>query len=132
MTKTINNIKTNNNSKKTVKPVNNKPLDTKAKTNSSGLKTSSGGNDSKMRPVSFSFFDPNAEQVLLVGDFNNWSLDTRCIKKRESGEWSVSMTLKPGTYDYRFIVDGQWREDPKCGERVPNPFGGFNDRIVVK
>jgi hypothetical protein len=34
--------------------------------------------------------------------------------------------LSPGEHYYRFLVDGEWRDDPECPMRVPNPFGGEN------
>jgi hypothetical protein len=34
--------------------------------------------------------------------------------------------LEPGTYHYRFLVDGQWRDDPECTLRVDNPYGSNN------
>lgn len=35
----------------------------------------------------------------------------------------MTVGLSPGTYRYRFLVDGEWRDDPECTLRVPNPFG---------
>ena len=34
--------------------------------------------------------------------------------------------LPPGVHQYRFVVDGQWSDDPACTQRAPNPFGGEN------
>jgi hypothetical protein len=34
--------------------------------------------------------------------------------------------LPPGAHHYRFLVDGEWRDDPECALRTPNPFGGEN------
>jgi len=39
--------------------------------------------------------------------------------------------LTPGRYEYRFLVDGQWRNDPECAECVANPFGSENCVIHV-
>jgi hypothetical protein len=33
------------------------------------------------------------------------------------------VALPPGTHHYRFIVDGEWRDDPECTLRVANPYG---------
>jgi 1,4-alpha-glucan branching enzyme len=61
--------------------------------------------------------------VALVGDFTNWQENPIHLKKASGGVWSVSVPLTPGTHRYRFIVDGQWREDPACALRAPNPYG---------
>ncbi len=84
------------------------------------------------KSIQFSYYAPDANHVCLAGDFNNWNTDSCHLKKSNSGEWTTSLQLKPGVYDYRFFVDGEWRDDPKSGERVPNTFGSQNDRIVVK
>jgi hypothetical protein len=34
--------------------------------------------------------------------------------------------LEPGTHHYRFLVDGEWRDDPECALRTQNPYGGEN------
>ncbi len=91
-----------------------------------------GGNGSKSKKISFSYFDPEAHQVSLAGDFNNWAQDGCFLKRKDTGEWNATLDLKPGIYDYRFIVDGEWREDPGCNEKIPNPFGTFNNRIIIK
>ena len=41
------------------------------------------------------------------------------------------MLLKPGTYRYRFLVDGEWRDDPECELRVANPFGTQDALLLV-
>lgn len=41
------------------------------------------------------------------------------------------MALAPGTYEYLFVVDGQWTPDPSALEVVPNPFGGCNSILKV-
>ena len=48
------------------------------------------------------------------------------MKKDRGGVWKVELELPAGVHHYRFLVDGQWRDDPECTVRVPNPFGGEN------
>ncbi|MGA1790643.1 MAG: hypothetical protein ACMUIM_04095 [bacterium] len=84
------------------------------------------------KSIQFSYYAPDANQVCLAGDFNNWSTNSCHLTKTNSGEWRAALSLKPGVYDYKFFVDGEWREDPKSSQRVPNTFGTQNDRIIVK
>jgi len=72
----------------------------------------------------FSITAPTALSVHLVGDFTHWQEKPMALKKGRDGVWKVTVPLSPGTYHYRFLVDGQWRDDPECTLRVPNPFGG--------
>jgi len=82
-------------------------------------------NETKSRQ-SFSFCAPAALSVQLVGDFTHWQKKPISLSKNESGVWSGSVELPPGTYHYRFLVDGQWRDDPECTLRVENPYGSQN------
>jgi len=53
-----------------------------------------------------------AKAVALAGVFNEWqSLQNICLKNKE-GNWECPLSLLPGTYLYRFIVDGRWIDDP--------------------
>lgn len=74
----------------------------------------------------FAFQAPTAMSVQLVGDFTHWDKTPLNLKKEGDGIWRTKVDLAAGTYHYRFLVDGQWRDDPECTLRVPNPFGGSN------
>lgn len=63
---------------------------------------------------------------MLVGDFTHWQQNPVSLKKLKNGVWKASVPLAPGTYHYRFLVDGDWRDDPECTIRVNNPYGGQN------
>ena len=81
---------------------------------------------SKAKPVTFRWTVATAKTVTVAGDFNNWDPHAHSLKKGKDGTWRVSLHLKPGRYEYMFVVDGDWREDPLNPNRVPNPHGGFN------
>ena len=75
---------------------------------------------------SFAFTAPDALSVQLAGDFTQWKEKAISLKRETGGVWRTNVNLAAGTHHYRFIVDGQWRDDPECTVRVPNPFGGFD------
>ncbi|HMP81295.1 MAG TPA: isoamylase early set domain-containing protein [Verrucomicrobiota bacterium] len=74
----------------------------------------------------FAFTAPGAMSVQLVGDFTHWQSSPVNMKKGARGVWKATVELDPGTHHYRFLVDGQWRDDPECTTHVPNPYGGTN------
>ena len=78
------------------------------------------------KQVMFSLEAPHAQRVHVMGSFCDWKTDSCVMKKGRSGHWKASLALPPGRYEYRFLVDGEWRDDPNCPERVPNPFGTEN------
>jgi 1,4-alpha-glucan branching enzyme len=74
----------------------------------------------------FHFHAPDALSVMLVGDFTQWQQNPVSLKKLKNGVWKATISLPPGTYHYRFLVDGEWRDDPECTLRVGNPYGSHN------
>jgi 1,4-alpha-glucan branching enzyme len=83
------------------------------------------------RRVSFTLSAPDARNVKLAGDFTGWEDDAREMTRQRNGSWKTTVTVAPGQHEYRFIVDGQWVDDPRCDTRKPNPFGGENCTRVV-
>jgi 1,4-alpha-glucan branching enzyme len=72
-----------------------------------------------------------AKQVFLAGSFNDWKIDSIPLKKADDSHWEVDLDLPSGTYEYRFVVDGEWISDPKSKDYVPNVFGSFNSVLHV-
>lgn len=89
------------------------------------------GSAAAKKKVCFTLEAPNAQSVLLAGCFTNWSDDARPLKRQKTGAWKTNVSLAPGTYRYRFLVDGQWTDDPACTMRESNPFGAENCLITV-
>jgi 1,4-alpha-glucan branching enzyme len=74
----------------------------------------------------FEFSAPEAKEVSLVGNFNQWNPQANSMKKDKKGTWKTTLSLEPGRYEYRFIADGNWENDPSCSGCVVNEFGGMN------
>ena len=74
---------------------------------------------------------PAAAKVELAGTFTDWKESAVALNKFKGGVWRKTVTLPPGTHEYRFIVDGQWQDDPECPARVANSFGTLNCVRVV-
>jgi 1,4-alpha-glucan branching enzyme len=81
---------------------------------------------SNKQKVSFNLLAPQAQNVLLAADFTNWEQSPLSLKKMKGGLWKGSVSLPPGSYEYRFIVDGQWQDDPDCPNHRLNRFGVQN------
>ena len=80
----------------------------------------------------FKFMAPEAQSVLLAGDFNDWEVNPHPLKKDNKGNWKMNIDLMPGRYEYRFLVDGVWQNDPNCTTFAPNPFGSENCVLTLK
>ena len=82
-------------------------------------------------PVRFELTHPTARTVCLAGTFNHWQPETKPLHSSGAGKWWKETDLLPGTYEYCFVVDGQWMPDPLAPETVANPFGGRNSILHV-
>jgi len=86
-------------------------------------KSNPHGRRTNHAPQTFAITAPGAMSVLLVGDFTHWQQKPIPMHKEADGVWRAKVELQPGEHHYRFLVDGQWRDDPECTLRVPNPYG---------
>src|SRR3989442_1555861 len=80
--------------------------------------------------VTFTIEAPDAEHVLLAGDFNDWTLDGSEMDPIR-GVWTKVIKLPPGRYRYRYVVDGRWQNDPSNAAVEPNPYGEHDSILLV-
>ena len=90
--------------------------------------TSDSGID---KNVTFFLERPGARSVSVAGTFNDWNPEKTPMSADLEGTWKITIPLKPGRYEYRFVVDGQWLSDPNARESVTNQFGGTNSVVAV-
>jgi len=82
--------------------------------------------------VTFTLNEATAQTVFIAGDFNGWNASDLPLTADGTGNWAITMQLAPGTYEYKFVVDGDWREDPSNPEKKSDPFGGANSLVTVQ
>ena len=85
----------------------------------------------KIKSVVFSMSAPQAEEVYIAGDFNNWQLNNGSRMESKNGNWYKQLSLQPGSYRYRFVIDGRWIEDPNNPQKEMNPYGNMDSLIKV-
>lgn len=81
----------------------------------------------KRQRITFMFQSSDAKEVILMGDFNNWNPKKHPMKKDDNGKWTKAVILPPGQYEYKFLVDSQWKQDPQNDQICPNRFGTYNN-----
>jgi 1,4-alpha-glucan branching enzyme len=84
------------------------------------------------KKVRFEFSAPEAREVFLTGEFNEWDRTANPLKKDKNGMWKLTLPLRPGRYEYRFLTDGNWENDRSCSGCVPNEFGSLNCVRIVE
>ena len=81
----------------------------------------------KGKRVTFSLAADAGCKVLLAGSFTKWLDGAReMTDKKGDGNYSLTVTLAPGVYEYKFVVDGTWCADPMNSDVIPNDLGTFN------
>jgi len=91
-----------------------------------------GPKDAKPVEVTVELDAPFATAVHISGQFNDWAADADPLTKGDDDIWRVTLSLAPGQYEYKFVVDGTWMEDPGNPDSVADPFGGNNSLLTVE
>jgi 1,4-alpha-glucan branching enzyme len=81
--------------------------------------------------VEIVFHADEADEVFIAGDFNQWNPRSTPLHKDGNGTWKALLLLTPGPHQYRFVVDGQWQNDPQAVCSIANPFGSRNSVLQV-
>lgn len=82
--------------------------------------------------IVFSVFAPEAKEVYVAGEFNNWSLDDNSRMAFNNGTWMKKINFFSGRYRYRFVIDGKWTEDPDNPVKEKNPYGDMDSLIEIE
>jgi len=85
----------------------------------------------RLKEVAFSLSTPQASEVHVTGDFNDWKLDEASKMMQDDGIWTKRVSLKKGQYRYRFVIDGKWTEDPGNPVKELNPYGEMDSLLKV-
>ena len=81
--------------------------------------------------VEFVYESSQAKEVHVAGTFNNWSSHSLPMQKNGENRWRVRVPLAPGRYEYRYIVDGDWQNDPYACGFCLNDCGSCNCVVEV-
>lgn len=82
--------------------------------------------------IDFYLTAPSASKVSVAGTFNSWDYKKAPLVKGKDNTWRTSLNLKPGRYEYKFVVDGNWITDPKNSNRSWSSLGTENSIVEVK
>ena len=105
------------------------PAKTKAKKAPAKKKAAAAPTKSiaKKRRIIFTYRAEAGSKVFLSGTFNNWNPTAKQMTdKNKNGNYTAVMTLVPGSYEYKFVIDNTWCADPECADWVQNDHGTLN------
>jgi hypothetical protein len=77
--------------------------------------------------------DNKTHTVAIAGDFNSWSPGDNLLEDPDGdGIWTGTLKLKPGRYEYMFVLDGKkWVPDPNALRYVKDGFGNKNAILEI-
>eukprot|EP00741_Cyanophora_paradoxa_P003437 tig00000704_g3340.t1 len=112
-------------SREPVEPVEPKPeVQKKEKTDQASAKPP----DAKVEVPTVITWSHGGNKVYVTGTFNGWK--ERIAMHRSGNEWNTIQTLKPGQYEYKFIVDNEWKFAPEQATTFDNN-GNVNNLLEV-
>lgn len=78
--------------------------------------------------------EAGATSVAVAGEFNDWSVRSHEMGRRDDGSFAITLELEPGrTYCYRYWVDNErWENDWSADAYVPNEYGGDNSLLDLR
>ncbi|MDP2362924.1 MAG: alpha-amylase family glycosyl hydrolase, partial [Ignavibacteria bacterium] len=97
----------------------------------SGLRP--GLNYTSTTTATLALFAPYKDFIYLLGDFNDWKVQTNYFMNRDSVTadsviWWIDLTLSPGLeYAFQYLVDGKIRIGDPYSEKVLDP---WNDQYI--
>jgi enterochelin esterase-like enzyme len=79
----------------------------------------------------FSLQAADAKTVYLAGEMSDWQDDVFKMQQGEKGNWDLTLYLLPGAWQYKFVIDEQWRYDHNNPKTIDDGFDGLNSVIVL-
>ena len=76
---------------------------------------------------------PQANEVFVAGDFNDWNESETKMRKLKSGEFKTDIKLEPGReYQFRYKIDGErWENDWEADKYVPSGMTAEDNSVIV-
>ena len=74
-----------------------------------------------------------ADRISVTGDFNDWEQTAHPLVQNRQGVWQVAVDLPIGhSYQFRYVIDGQWRTDSHADGFTENGFGSQNSVVTAE
>jgi 1,4-alpha-glucan branching enzyme len=81
--------------------------------------------------VTFSIEAKEAKSASVVGDFNNWDQEAGALSKLKNGTFKGVFDLnKEASYEFKYVVDGQFINEPEADAYRWNDYAGAENSVV--
>lgn len=78
-------------------------------------------------------FAPEAKEISVLGDFNDWDSQANKMKEAKDGSFKTSITLEVGKeYAFRYLIDGViWENETEADKFAPSGVSYDENSVVV-
>lgn len=81
--------------------------------------------------VTFSVTAKEAQTASVVGDFNGWDAEAGKLEKLKNGTFKgVFEFPKDASYEFKYIVDGEYSNEPEADGSRWNDFAGAENSVL--
>lgn len=84
------------------------------------------------RRVTFLYEDEPGKVVAVAGCFTDWLPDKQLVDKNNDGIYTGTVMLAPGVYEYKFVINGEWKIDERNPNFTPNDIGSLNSVLALE
>ena len=81
--------------------------------------------------VTFTVPAEEANNVAVVGNFNQWNTEATQLKKLKNGSFKGTVNLDAGSsYEFRYVVDGTYVNENEADAFAWNDFAGAENSVL--
>jgi len=82
--------------------------------------------------VTFSVHAKDADEVAVVGDFNNWNPKEGVLNKLKNGTFKGAFNLgKDAEYEFKYVIDGAFVNETEADFFKWNEFAGSENGVLL-
>ncbi|GAB1307699.1 hypothetical protein KH5_03820 [Urechidicola sp. KH5] len=80
--------------------------------------------------VTFELADVEADNVAVLGSFNEWTVTP--LKKFKNGKFKTTVDVPAaGSYEFRYIIDGEYTNDTEADAYLWNDYAGAENSVLT-
>ncbi len=84
-----------------------------------------------LQDVTLSIYMPKAKTVGVMAAFNDWDAKRSPMTRGADGNWTITLRLPPGSYEYQFLTNGDTRMTDPTAPATDSEFGEANSVLTV-
>lgn len=81
--------------------------------------------------VTFTVDAQDAQEVSVVGDFNNWDKEEGALKKLKNGTFKGAFNIDlEHSYEFKYLIDGNYENEEEADRFQFNGYSGVENSVI--